>query len=87
MTRARRRTRTLPASPPPPPAPVLYEVIREHEASGRVQLVEWGLDAERAKFVTDGMNAIAGNAGEALASSGKIERGWVFRMRKPGGRR
>ena len=57
-----------------------YEVIREHAETGRVQLVQWGLSERQANFQV--LVHAADRDGVTLATSGKLERGWVARVRR-----
>lgn len=72
-------------TPPLTPVP-RYEVVREHPATGRSQLVAWDIltwqdavhDAERANARTQE------NGGQTMTQGGHLESGWTYSARLDG---
>ncbi len=62
----------------------VYEVVREHAETCRVQLAGWGIPTEEAAERLAGQlnETMAANDGMTIASSGLKESGWVHRARK-----
>lgn len=68
----------------PAPIPGSFEVVREHAATCRVQLAGWDiLDEAKAERLAATLNArTVAAGGVTLASSGLLERGWVYSARR-----
>lgn len=65
------------------PAP-LFEVIRQHSDSGRVQLVYWNRTSDEADLLTYTHNHDFDDQGRALVASGLHEHGWRYEARVQG---
>lgn len=61
-----------------------WEVVREHEATSRSQLAGWGIEGQaEAERLAATLNArVEAMGGLTLASSGLLERGWVYSSRR-----
>lgn len=71
-----------------PAKPPTFEVVRVHAETGRVQLHAWDHATEiEALADADSMNREAArNGGRTLATSGRLETGWIYSTRPQGGR-
>lgn len=67
-----------------PPLTPRWEVVREHAATGRSQLVAWNQDRDTADTIAFTYNHDLDDQGRTLAASGILEAGWVYVARPQG---